>query len=83
MQAELAALGLESQQRESERTYPIGYWVYLPEMSRSKSQRLARVLDEHSDKEYFIGKGNLISLGAFKQMSRAKNRLARTPQDGA
>ena len=82
MQAELAGLGLESQQREAERTYPIGYWVYLPEMSRSKSQRLARLLDEQSDKEYFISKGNLISLGAFKQMSRAKNRLARTRKMG-
>ena len=82
MQAELAGLGLESQQREAERTYPVGYWVYLPEMPRSESQRLARLLDDRSDKEYFISKGNLISLGVFKEMSRAKNRLARTRKMG-
>ena len=82
MEAGLAELGLESQRREQERTNPIGYWVYLPEMSRSKSQRLARMLDDHSDKEYFIGKGNVISLGAFQQMSRAKIRLQQTRKMG-
>jgi hypothetical protein len=82
MQAELAGLGLESQQRESERTYPIGYWVYLPEMSGSESQRMAQVLDDHSDKGYFISKGNLISLGAFQEMSLAKERLEKTREMG-
>jgi hypothetical protein len=82
MEAALAGLGLAPQQREAERTYPIGYWVYLPEMPRSESQRLARMLDDHSDKEYFISKGNLISLGVFQDMSRAKQRLAQTRKMG-
>lgn len=78
----LTGLGLESEQREAPRTYPIGYWVYLPEMTRSESQRFARILDDHSDKEYFIGKGNLISLGAFKQMPRARTRLEKARKMG-
>lgn len=82
MQQELVDLGVESQQREAEKTYPIGYWVYLPEMSRSESKRLAQLLDDHSDREYFISKGNLISLGAFKEMPRAKNRLEKTRKMG-
>lgn len=82
MQTELAGLGLESSQRESERTYPIGYWVYLPEMSRSESQRMAQILDDHSDKGYFISKGNLISLGAFQEMPLAKGRLEKTREMG-
>jgi hypothetical protein len=82
MEAALAGLGLAPQQREAERTYPIGYWVYLPEMPRSESQQLARMLDDHSDKEYFISKGNLISLGVFQDMSRAKQRLAQTRKMG-
>jgi hypothetical protein len=80
--AKLVAMGLEPQQRQSERKHPIGYWVYLPEMERGESLRLAQILDDHSDKEYFIGKGNIISLGAFKEMSRAKNRLKRARKLG-
>lgn len=82
MEAELVDMGLAPQRRESERSYPIGYWVYLPEMAHAESRRLAQILDDHSDKEYFIGKGNLISLGAFKEMSRAKERLEKTRKLG-
>jgi hypothetical protein len=74
LEAKLVTMELEPQQRESARKYPIGYWVYLPEMERAESRRLAQILDDHSDKEYFIGKGNVISLGAFQNMSRAKKR---------
>jgi hypothetical protein len=81
-EAKLVTMGLEPQQRESERKHPVGYWVYLPEMERGESLRLAQILDEHSDKEYFIGKGNLISLGAFKEMSRARIRLKRVRKLG-
>ena len=81
-EAKLVTMGLEPQQRESERKHPVGYWVYLPEMERGESLRLAQMLDEHSDKEYFIGKGNLISLGAFKEMSRARIRLKRVRKLG-
>jgi hypothetical protein len=82
MEAGLVDMGLAPQRRESERSYPIGYWVYLPEMARAESRRLAQILDDHSDKEYFIGKGNLISLGAFKEMSRAKERLEKAHKLG-
>ena len=79
---ELLEMGLTPERRESERKRPIGYWVYLPEMAHSESQRLAQILDDHSDKEYFVGKGNVISLGAFQEMSRARKRLERTRKLG-
>ncbi len=78
----LLEIGLTPERRESERKHPIGYWVYLPEMAHSESQRLAQILDDHSDKEYFVGKGNVISLGAFQEMSRARNRLEKARKLG-
>jgi len=81
-ETELLELGLTPERRESERKHPIGYWVYLPEMAYSESQRLTQILDDHSDKEYFVGKGNVVSLGAFQEMSRARKRLERTRKLG-
>jgi hypothetical protein len=78
----LVAMELEPQQRESARQHPIGYWVYLPEMERAEARRLAQILDDHNDKEYFIGKDNVLSLGAFQDMSRAKIRLKRVRKLG-
>ena len=78
----LVAMDLEPQQRESVKEYPIGYWVYLPEMERAEARRLAQILDDHNDKEYFIGKDNVFSLGAFRNMSRARVRLERVRKLG-
>jgi len=80
--ARLAAMELEPQRREATRRRPIGYWVYLPEMEYEEAARLTQILDDHSDKEYFIGKDNVLSFGAFKEMSRAKTRLARVRKLG-
>ena len=82
VETELVDMGLAPERRDSERMHPIGYWVYLPVMTRTESRRLAQILDDHSDKEYFIGKGNIISLGAFQDMSRARNRLKKTRKMG-
>ena len=82
MEARLVDMGLTTQQRETERKQPSGYWVYLPEMERAESRRLTQILDDHDDKEYFIGKDNVISLGAFKEMSRARIRLERVRKLG-
>jgi hypothetical protein len=32
-------------------------------------------LEDYNDKEYYVGKGNYISLGTFKSMERAERRL--------
>ncbi len=82
MEEKLIAMELEPRQRETARQHPIGYWVHLPEMERVEARRQAQILDDHNDKEYFIGKDNVLSLGAFQDMNRAKKRLKRVRKLG-
>ena len=82
MEAKLVTMELEPQQRETAKQRPIGYWVHLPEMERAEARRFARILDDHNDKEYFIGKDGVLSLGAFQDMNRAKKRLKRVRKLG-
>ena len=49
--------------------------IYLPAMPREQALEYKAVLDENKDKEYFIGKDNIISLGAFKEKVRADRRM--------
>jgi len=74
--AQLHESGYTPEQVTSENRIRIGYWIYLPAMGVDKAQEVAELLDSEHDKEYFIGKDNVISLGAFKQRSRAEIRLA-------
>ena len=82
MEVKLVAMELEPQQRETAKQRPIGYWVHLPEMERAEARKQAQILDDHNDKEYFIGKDNVLSLGAFQDMNRAKKRLKRVRKLG-
>ena len=82
MEAKLVTMDIEPKQRETAKQRPIGYWVHLPEMERAAARRQAQILDDHSDKEYFIGKDNVLSLGAFQEMNRAKKRLKRVRKLG-
>jgi len=52
-----------------------GYWVYLPAMARDEAENITRMLKGKKDRDYYIGKDNLIALGAFKELSRAEIRL--------
>ena len=82
MEAKLVTMELEPQQRETAKQRPIGYWVHLPEMERAEARRQAQILDDHNDKEYYIGKDDVLSLGAFQDMNRAKKRLKRVRKLG-
>ena len=82
MEAKLVAMELEPQQRETAKQRPIGYWVHLPEMERAEARQQAQILDDHNDKEYYIGKDDVLSLGAFQDMNRAKKRLKRVRKLG-
>ena len=73
--ARLDKLGLQPRQRIAEVREENGYWIYLPSMGRAAALEVARTLDETGDKEYFIGKDNVISLGTFKGIERAEVRL--------
>lgn len=68
-------LELASSQRVVEEARQIGYWIFLPAMPREEALGYKAILDRNKDKEYFIGKENVLSLGAFKQKSRASRRL--------
>jgi len=71
----LGELGLEPRQRIAEDRKADGYWVYLPAMDRARALQVAEQLDEHKDHDYYIGKDNFMSLGTFKEISRAEIRL--------
>ena len=71
----LGASGLSPRQQTREEESPAGYWVYLPAMEREVALEIRQTLDDASDSEYYIGKDNLLSLGTFREMSRAETRL--------
>lgn len=71
----LSELGFEPKQRSSEIQKQTGDWVYLPAMERKEALQITKMLDENRDKEYYIGKENIIYLGAFRESSWAKRRL--------
>lgn len=82
LDGKLGELGLESRRRTTGDQKAIGYWVYLPAMERSQALEIKARLDKHKDKDYYIGKDNLISLGIFKVKSRADARLGQVRKLG-
>ena len=82
VEKKLAELGLEAKQRTTEVREQIGYWVYLPAMEREKVLQITKHLDENNDEDYFIGKDNVLSLGAFRGLQRANVRLENTRKLG-
>lgn len=79
---ELDSRGLDAQPYEGEESVEVGYWIYLPPMDWSAARKITTMLDAKGDKDYFIGKGNLVSLGAFDTESRAKVRLEQVREYG-
>lgn len=71
----LNELGLQPAQRRVESEELVGYWVYLPAMSREEVRTVLATLEDYHDNEYYVGKGNFISLGTFKGLDRAEQRL--------
>ncbi|MGD8618389.1 MAG: hypothetical protein PVH54_04300 [Gammaproteobacteria bacterium] len=67
--------GVQARQRTSEIQKPNGYWVYLPAMKREQVLRAVKTLEENKDHEYYVGKGNFLSLGIFDERPRAETRL--------
>lgn len=72
--ASLRRAGLEVKLRSSDVQEPIGYWVYLPAMASEEARRVAAALTRQGVSDYFIGKQNYISLGAFSAKSTAEER---------
>lgn len=72
--ASLRRAGLEVKPRSSDVQEPIGYWVYLPAMASEEARRVAAALTRQGVSDYFIGKQNYISLGAFSAKPAAEER---------
>jgi hypothetical protein len=72
---QLGQQGLEVKRRTAEVQKPNGFWVYLPAMEREQVLQAVNKLEENGDREYYVGKGNFLALGTFKEISRAEIRL--------
>jgi len=72
---ELRLHGVQAQQRTAEIQKPNGFWVYLPAMKRGQVLRAVKTLEDNKDREYYVGKGNFLSLGTFDEMARAEIRF--------
>jgi hypothetical protein len=80
--SELDSRGLELRQYESEEQVQVGYWIFMPPMERGEARKITAMLDGEGDKEYYIGTDNLVALGAFDSMERAKVRLGQVRKYG-
>lgn len=67
--------GYKPEQSATEDEVESGYWIYLAGMDREEAEEIAMLFDSKNDREYFIGKDNVIALGAFKELTRAEIRL--------
>lgn len=79
---ELRRQGWQVQEREEETQKPDGFWVYLPAMERDQALQVVKTLEENRDQEYYVGKGNFVALGTFKEMSRAEMRVEQVHKFG-
>jgi hypothetical protein len=70
----LARNGYVVNVRDGDVREPSGYWVYLPAMKSSEARRIVADLDARGMTDYYIGKGNYISLGIFKDRDKAVRR---------
>ncbi|MGB5475349.1 MAG: hypothetical protein WBQ78_17980 [Gammaproteobacteria bacterium] len=78
----LDELGLEPRQLIAEDRKMNSYWVYLPAMERARVLEIAQQLEARKDREYYIGRDNFISLGTFREISRAEIRLRQVRELG-
>lgn len=67
---------LQPKSRTSDVQEQIGYWVYLPAMPAAEAKVVAGRLADKGITDYFIGKQNYISLGAFSSKRVAAARRA-------
>jgi hypothetical protein len=82
LESRLVELGMQPTQRVLENKELVGYWVYLPAMTREEVEAVRSTLKKHRDKEYYVGKSNFISLGTFEGLERAERRLQQVRKMG-
>jgi len=75
----LASQASRMRSRQEQTSQARGWWVYLPATgSRAQALEMARKLDQHSIRDYFVvstgEQSNTISLGLFKDPANARKR---------
>jgi hypothetical protein len=70
----LDALGLEARERAVKAREQDGYWVYLPVRERDAAHKVIAMLQQHGDKDYFLGRDNVVALGTFSDIEHANLR---------
>ena len=71
----LSEQGIPATLRQSKTQAPSGYQVYLQVASSGKAAEVVSGLEAAGMTDYFVGKGNRISLGIFSSKSKAQVRL--------
>lgn len=79
---QLAATGLEPQQRSETVQQPAGFWVYLSARPIDEARAIVEDLSSQGIEDYFIGRQNFISLGVFSDRATAERRREEIEQYG-
>jgi len=72
----LDELGLDPHERIASVREENGYWVYLPAMEPDAASKVIKLLEQHGDTDYFLGRDKYLALGTFTDIKRAERRLA-------
>jgi hypothetical protein len=73
--ARLADMGLDPVLHAVDSQVDNGYWIYLPGESRDGARDIVSQLQSKGDKEYFVGKDHVVSLGTFDGIERSQVRI--------
>ena len=76
-QKRLDGLGLTARPQTRYHREQVGYTVLLQPMDYEQASQIKRKLEKENITASFIGTGNTLSLGAFRDKSRAENTLVR------
>lgn len=71
----LAGMGLDPILHAVDSQVDNGYWIYLPGKGRDAARDIVSQLQAKGDKEYFVGKDHVVSLGTFDGIERARVRM--------
>ncbi len=71
----LAGMGLDPILHAVDSQVDNGYWIYLPGKGRDGARDIVSQLQAKGDKEYFVGKDHVVSLGTFGGIERARVRM--------
>lgn len=78
----LQGLGLDPVLRPVESRVENGFWIYLQGRDKAHARRIVQQLKDKGDREYYVGKANMLYLGTFDTVGRAEIRLEQLRKQG-